>query len=79
MDATNALGVAPEPVSLQNLHKCRSALFLPEFSGPLRTCPVVIPGAGDTGQFTQLLHCQDITPIRQRGADGLESLPQRCP
>ena len=64
MDPTDALGIAPEPVRLQDLLERRPVPFLPELSGPLGTHPVVVPGAGDAGQLAQLLHCQDIAPVR---------------
>ena len=73
VDATDALGIAPEPIRLQDLLERRPVLFLPELSGPLGTDPVVVPGARDAGQLAQLPHRQHIPPVRQGGADGLES------
>ena len=43
MDSADALGIAPEAVCLQDLRKRRPVPFLPEFSGPLGTDPVVVP------------------------------------
>lgn len=63
MDSTDALGIAPEPIRLQNLLERRPVPFLPELSGPLGTHPVVVPRAGDAGQPAQLLHRQDIAPV----------------